>query len=138
GGGAFTKAIYEVVSTGLSDAKHKQLPVLELGDLTKSVQTKLEKDGMPLSKLYTSADLPGFPLVKNVAFQARTESFMPYHRETLKLMWNDGKPRTVTLSEINTRVGAGAYGNHSKLSLAPWALVEDGKNTRERRLTERG
>ena len=138
GGGAFTKAIYEVVSAGLSDAKHKQLPVLELSDLTKSVQTKLEKDGMPLSKLYTAADLPDFPLVKNVAFQARTESFMPYHRGTLGLMWNGGEPKTVTLSEISASVGHGAYGNHSKLSLAPWALVEDGKNRHERRLTELG
>ena len=138
GGGAFTKAIYEVVSSGLSDAKHKQLPVLELGDLTKSVQTKLEKDGMPLSKLYTSADLPDFPLVKNVAFQVRAESFMPYHRETLELMWHGGKPKTITLLEISANVIHGAYGNHSKLSLAPWALVEDGTNRRDRRLTQRG
>jgi hypothetical protein len=53
-------------------------------------------------------------------------------------MWNGGKPKTLTLLEVSAKVGHGAYGNHSKLSLAPWALVENGKNKRERRLTERG
>jgi hypothetical protein len=137
-GGAFTKAIYEVVSEGLADPHHKQLWALELHDLTKSVQTKLENIGMPLSKLYTSDDLPNFLLVRNLAYRVRSESFMSYHTETLELMWNGGKPESVLLSDINQKIGAGAYGNHSKLSLAPWNLAEGGKNSHERRLTQRG
>lgn len=137
-GGAFTRALCEVASSGLDDKLHKAKPLLELADLSGPVQQRLMKDGFPLSKLYLGPDLPSFALVRNAAYQARTESLMGYHGDILRYLWNDGDPREVSLTQILKSLGQSAYGNHSKLSLAPWRLVEDGKNSKHRRLTERG
>jgi len=137
-GGAFTKAVHSVASKGLGDDGHRGKAFLELVDLSAPVQQRLTKEGFPLSKLYLGPDLPAFPLVRNVAHQARTETLMSYHRETLALLWNKGSPREVSLTDILSRLGQSAYGNHSKLSLGPWNLVEDGHNTKHRQLTARG
>lgn len=138
GGGAFTKALFEVAKAGLADEGHRQLPFLQLKDLSGPVQRRLTTEGFPLSKLYLGPDLPDFPLIRNVAHQARTETLMAYHRDTLELLWNDGKEQTVSLTDILKTLGQSAYGNHSKLSYGPWGLVEDHGDTKHRRLTPRG
>lgn len=138
GGGAFTRALYDVASTGLGDASHRQEPRLQLKDLSGPVQKRLTKEGSPLPKLYLGPDLPQFPLVRNVAYQTRTEKLMAYHRDILNLLWDSGKDREVSIKTIDKKLGKSAYGNHSKLSLEPWFLVEDGKNSKYRRLTDRG
>ena len=138
GGGAFTKAFHETAKTGLADDPYRQKSVLQLKDFSAPIQRRLTQAGFPLPKLYLGPDLPDFPLVRNVGYQPRTESLMGYHRQTLEFMWNSGGDRTVTLTEILNTLGQSAYGNHSKLSLAPWALVEDGDDTKHRRLTARG
>ncbi len=137
-GGAFTKALYEIAAAGLADDAHRQKRFLQLSDFSRPIQDRLTTGGFPLPKLYLGPDLPDFPLVRNVGFQARTETLMGYHRQTLDLLWNGGKDRTASLTEILRQLGQSAYGNHSKLSLAPWQLVEDGDDTKHRRLTDRG
>ncbi len=137
-GGAFTKALLEVASAGLADKAHRQQPALKLADLSGPIQAELTRSGLPLSKLYLGPDLPEFPLVRNVAYQPRSEEIMGYHLRTLELLWNDGEPRVVTLTEIREVCGVSAYGNHSKLSLPPWNLAEDAGSSKVRQLTERG
>jgi site-specific DNA-methyltransferase (adenine-specific) len=137
-GGAFTRALYEVAATGLNDETYRRKQYLQLKDFSRPVQQRLTLAGFPLPKLYLGPDLPDFPLVRNVGFQPRTETLMGYHRRTLELLWNNGQERSVTLTQILNRLGQSAYGNHSKLSLAPWLLVEDGEDTKHRRLTGRG
>ena len=137
-GGAFTSALHEVASAGLSDEKHKKLAFLDISDLSAPVQEKLTLLGWPLSKLYVAPDLPQFDLIRNVSYKPRTEKLHWYHKDTLDLMWNEGTPRSVSLKNIRDDCGQSAYGNHSKLSLKPWRLVEDDGNSNHRRLTARG
>jgi hypothetical protein len=73
-----------------------------------------------------------------VTSDIRTERFSPYLKRIIQHLWNDGDPREASISEFLEHIGAGAYGNHSKLCLAPWRLVEKGEASSVRRLTERG
>lgn len=57
--------------------------------------------------------------------------------ECLRALWNSGEPLVLQISEIR-ELGWGIYGNHNKLRLEPWALVEVGEAPKARRLTERG
>ena len=68
----------------------------------------------------------------------RSEKFQPYMKRLISYLWNNGDPQEATRAEINREVGAGAYGNHNKLTYEPWGLVENGKSPRSRRLTARG
>jgi hypothetical protein len=56
----------------------------------------------------------------------------------MELIASRGKDGAVSLQDILSKFGTSAYGNHSKLSLAPWDLVEDAENGKHRRLTARG
>lgn len=136
-GGPFTRALYEVVLNGLADKDHLRKPFLQLQDLSGPIQRKLTTDNGPLPKLYVGPDFPEFPLVRNIGYKPLTETLMTYHKKTLDLMWDNGTPRTVTIEQIDD-LGKSAYGNHSKLSLAPWLLVEDDGDRKHRRLTLRG
>jgi hypothetical protein len=137
-GGAFTSALHQIASAGLSDDKHKQLPFLTIRDLSAPVQEKLTLLGWPLSKLYTAPDLPQFDLIRNVKYKPKKERLHWYHKDTLDLMWNKVAPKTVSIKNIRDDCGQSAYGNHSKLSMKPWRLVEDDGNSNYRRLTARG
>ena len=73
-----------------------------------------------------------------VTAEVRTERFSPYLKRIIQYLWNEGNPREATISEFLEYIGAGAYGNHSKLTLTPWNLVEKGMASSSRKLTERG
>ena len=62
--------------------------------------------------------------VKSVTQALRSERFSPYLRKIVELLWNEGDPIGASPSDILQNIGAGAYGNHSKLSLPSWGLVE--------------
>ncbi|MBM7846194.1 hypothetical protein [Herpetosiphon giganteus] len=68
----------------------------------------------------------------------RKETFASYYKDLLLYLWNNGTPRTIIKSQIYQLVGASAYGNHNKLSLAPWALVENCDRNKARCLNQRG
>ena len=135
-GGAFTKALQIVAKQGMS-GKNKRTDFLTLIDLSSPIQERLSKDGMPLSRLHVGPGLPSIPLVRNTAFEARTERFGRELRDAVKYM-HDAHPKEVSISDFADNVSKAAYGNHSKLSLSPWALAKDGSNARKRLLTERG
>jgi len=59
-------------------------------------------------------------------------------RRIVELLWNLSNPVEKTKAEIGIQIGQGAYANHSKLSLPPWGLVEDGNGPKTRRLTSKG
>ncbi|MDO8530617.1 MAG: caspase family protein [Dehalococcoidia bacterium] len=136
-GGAFTKALFDAGQAGLADKAHRRQKFLEVKDLSQSVQARLTREGFPLPKSWFGDDLPSFPLVRNVAFQPRIETLMPHHGQTLDLLWNNGNPRTVTITDIRENCGQSAYGNHRKLSWG-WNLVENAGDSKHRRLTELG
>jgi hypothetical protein len=137
-GGAFTQALYQILTSGFSDDEGRRYPVITLAQLAAPLQEELSRMGVPLSRCYVGRDFPILPIVKNANFEPQSESFAPYMRKIVELLWQDGKPREAELSEFSTKIGQGAYANHSKLSLAPWALLEDAGTNKVRRLTSKG
>lgn len=137
-GGAFTKAIYKIVNQGLSTNDQRHWPFLTLKNISLPLQEQLTQEGYALSKCYFGPDLPDIPVAKNSRFSPRSEYFAPYMRQIIEHIWNDGKPRTTTIADLRNLVGAGAYGNHSKLSYKPWALLENGNRRGTRKLTDKG
>jgi hypothetical protein len=137
-GGGFTQAFCAVIGEGLSADKQRFWPFLTLRAITQPLQARLTHEGLPLPKLYLGPDLPDIPIGKNALYKPLTEHFSPYMRGILEYIWNSGSPKEAHHEDLRNRVGPGAYGNHSKLSLPPWALVEDGVRKRTRRLTAKG
>ena len=137
-GGVFTQSLHRVVLAGLSDEVGRHMPFLTLSDVSSPLQHRLALDGYPLSRCYVGPDLPRVAVARNVEFRPDAERLVPYMIAIVACLWNDGQPREVTIQELITCVGIGAYANHSKLSLPPWGLLEDGVNNSTRRLTPRG
>ncbi len=138
-GGEFTKTLLAVAQKGLSDEPNRRKSQLRLSELSRPIQDELERNGTPLSKFYLGPDLPDVPIVRNVAFQPRAEKFATYLRDIVVHAWNKGKPREITIAEIDKKLGKSAYGNHNKLRyVAPWALMENGAQAKSRKLTQRG
>lgn len=137
-GGVFTKALYSIVSEGLSDRQQRHWPFITLRGLSSPLQERLAQEGSSLPKCYIGPDLPEIPIARNVSFKPQSEYFSPQMRKVVEHLWNKGAPREATGSELGKIAGAGAYGNHSKLSLPPWNLLEGGQSKRSRRLTRRG
>ncbi len=71
---------------------------------------------------------------ENLQLAIREEKFSRYYIKILLLMWNEGDIKGVTRDDIAS-ISPGGYGNHSKLSLPPWDLVEGDKI---RTLTQKG
>ena len=126
-GGAFTKAFHSVVSEGLSDGQQRHWPFITIKGLASPLQERLALAGSPLSRCYVGPDLPEIPIASNIKYRPNSEYFAPYMKRTIEYIWNAGSPREVTVSEIRNDLGPGAYANHSKLSLPPWNLLEDGE-----------
>ncbi len=137
-GGAFTQALYSIISNGLSGPAGRRYPIITLAQLAAPLQEELTHMGVPLSRCYVGRDFPILAVAKNVTYKAQSESFTPYMKQIVQHLWQNGKPRQAELSEIRTVIGPGAYANHSKLSLPPWDLLEDAGSNRVRRLTSRG
>jgi hypothetical protein len=137
-GGAFTQALYSILSNGLSDSSGRRYPIIALAQLAVPLQEELSRMGVPLSRCYVGRDFPLLPIAKNVAYSSKPESFAPYMKQIVLLLWQEGNPREASLSEFRDHIGPGAYGNHSKLSLPPWDLLEDAGSNRIRRLTSKG
>ncbi len=137
-GGVFTRALCEVARQGRSDKEGKRWPFITLEDLAGPLRETLTKKGHPLSRCHIGPDLPRVPIVRNSAYRALSIRFSPYMRKTIDLLFKRGKPYEATIADIRDTAGPGPYGNHRKLSLKPWRLVEDGSSIKSRKLTERG
>ena len=137
-GGVFTQSLQRVVMAGLNGDVGRHMPFLTISDVSAPMQHRLAVDGYPLSRCYIGPDLPMVAVARNVEFRPDAERLVPYMIATIAYLWNEGQPREVTIQELIGGVGTGAYANHSKLSLPPWGLLEDGANNSTRRLTSRG
>lgn len=135
-GGFFTREIHRLIMNGLGDKKGRHLPFITLESLSAPLQKELSISGKPLSKCYIAPDLPSVPISKNIKFKPDRERFAPYFKKIIQLAWNKGKPRNINRDLLLQKIGRGAYANHSKLSRAPWQLMEDTKKNIT--LTDRG
>lgn len=137
-GGAFTQALYSITMSGLPGAAGSRSTFITINELAGPLQEELSTLGVPLSRCYVGRDFPILPIAKNSTFQPQAERFSPYMKQIIELLWNGGSPRTANISKFSSKIGQGAYANHSKLSRAPWALVEDAGSNQVRQLTTRG
>lgn len=81
--------------------------------------------------------MPDFSISKNIHYRPLEYRLQPHLVAVLFALWNNGDPRELRPGEIADATGLkGAYGNHRKLSFAPWDLVESVAN--RRRLNARG
>lgn len=142
-GGLFSQGIFEISKNGTDDLS-SLIGLKELfGPLKLFVESNAD-DSSP--RLYYGETLMDIPLIKNVNFHSlkkspnleQSYSFAGHLKSIIVAMWNNGNPRELRKSEILIFCGLGAYGNHSKLSLEPWQLVENRPASSKRRLTEKG
>lgn len=138
-GGMFSKLIFDIMSKGIISAKKKREHFLNLRDIyekTQSIKGNLPFSAIP--QLFLGDTLPEIPIAKNIGYSPLEYKFTPYLKEILLALWNNGEERELKTGEILDIVGRGAYGNHSKLSLNGWKLVDNNPITKKRRLTDRG
>ena len=134
----FTIRLHEAIQNGIGGPYYKNKPLLTLSDIAMPLKESLSRDGYPLSRLFLGSQLPQIGISKNTKYKLERENFTPYMKEIVELIWNSGISREVKISEFLDNIGTGAYANHSKLSLPPWALLQDGRSKSHRVLTERG
>lgn len=136
-GGRFTQALNTILINGLEEDPDRHFPFINLVQIASPLQKELTKIGSPLSKCYVGSDLPHVAISKNVSFKPDTITLSPYMVNIIDFLWNDRDPITATRADLTKNVGPGAYGNHSKLSLPPWNLLEDAKEKGYRQLTKK-
>ncbi|MDO9545574.1 MAG: caspase family protein [Pelolinea sp.] len=137
-GGLFTIRLHEAAENGMSGNFYKNKPLLTLNDIAIPLVESLSRDGYPLSRLFFGPQLPQIGISKNIQYQLEFEYFPPMYRQIIELIWNNGEPTEMHIEELGRRIGRGAYSNHSKLSLPPWGLLQDGQSRSHGILTERG
>ena len=137
-GGLFSHYLHQVAFEGLPiSVRNKSL--LTLRDIFPRLQEKiLNYSGDIVPRLYLGPTLPEFPFVLNTQFSLRQYTLSNSYLRILEELWNEGEDRELSPEQILSLCGKGAYGNHNKLSFAPWNLVETIPGSRRRRLTERG
>lgn len=138
-GGLFSMGIFEISSNGI--VIDNQAPYLiGLHQLFRPLTIFMEQnadDSTP--RLYLGDTLLEFPLVKNIKYSPQSYAFVGHLKLIIDALWNKGKPKELRAREILDICGKGSYGNHSKLSLDPWQLVENSpESITKRRLTKKG
>jgi len=89
-------------------------------------------------RMFLGLTLPKFPLSLNSKYKIESILLSPFYVSILEALWNNGKERHLSPNEIDKICGKGAYGNHTKLALDPWQLVESIPNSKKHKLTKRG
>jgi len=138
----FTNYLYDVASEGIRGTKLKpSRPYLGLKDIFPQLDARIAGyTGAYSPRLYLSPSLPEFPFSRNPKYRPNTYSFSNQDACIIRKLWSDGKNREILVGDFAELCGKGAYGNHKKMSLAPWQLVETvpGSYPKKRRLTARG
>jgi len=135
-GGVFSRCLFDVISNGIQGLNSNLVSLKDVFQpLNRLIETEI-RDAKP--RLFLGDTLLDFPLARNILFTPQSYSFVGHLLCIIKSLWNNGNERELTPSEIHDICGKGAYGNHQKLSLEPWMLVENVPNSRNRRLTQRG
>jgi len=137
-GGIFTQGLYQVFTSGLEDKDGKRAPYIDIKNVSPRIISHFTHEGIPLPHITIGENMPNIPLVKNITHSPLQVKFTSYFRPIIELLWNQGNPQKMQLSELLAAIGPGAYANHSKLALPPWALVQDAENSREIKLTRKG
>ena len=137
-GGVFTIRLHETIQNGIKTGVYRNKPLLNITDITNPLTESLSKDGYVLPRIFFGPQVPQIAICKNTGYQPETESFPPSYRKIIEHIWNSGNPKEILIDELGNKLGRGVYSNHSKLSLQPWGLLEDGQTEKYRKLTERG
>lgn len=136
-GGLFSRGIFEISNQGIIE---KQTPhLIGLRQIYRPLAEFIERETDDSSpRLYLGETLLEFPLVKNVKYSPQSYAFVGHLKAVIEALWNNGNPIELRAREILKLCGQGSYGNHNKLSLEPWKLVEDSPQSAKRRLTQKG
>lgn len=138
-GGFFTNALFEAAIDELEDRTKEFVGLSDIGSL---VMRKTEEEGNALPLVFVGSAFPKIPITRNPSYkQSKTATegrirFEPYMAKLINFLWNNKQPKSASLREIQKSVGAGAYGNHRKLSYEPWKLLAGPSSGRF--LTDRG
>ena len=140
--GVFCHYLFNVANDGILGTKLKpSRPSLGLRDIYPNLDARISSySGSFSPRIYLGPTLPDFPFVKNTKYRPNAFSFSKQSGCIVLALWDNGNCQELTIGEIGEICGPGAYGNHRKLSLGPWQLLEDVPNTnpQQRRLTEAG
>jgi hypothetical protein len=135
-GGIFSTNLIKISTEGIFPKDKYYLSLLDFfQELIHDVYNS-SYDAFP--RLFIGATLPVFPICKNPSYSPQTYALVKHLVDVLLALWNGGENRYLTPKEIDEICGKGAYGNHNKLSLSPWSLVEDVPNSKKRTLSKRG
>jgi len=136
-GGIFSNQLTNIIAEGL-DKTELYEPTLTLHDVFNKLGEKVLSNNIDtVPRMFLGSTLPKFPIALNAKYKIKRLSLSPFYVSILDALWNNGKERFLSPDEISA-LGKGAYGNHSKLTLEPWQLVEGIPNTKKHRLTKRG
>ncbi|MBN2501478.1 MAG: caspase family protein [Anaerolineales bacterium] len=138
-GGVFSQHLFTIALDGLPREEWNN-PLLSLQAIFSRLNRKILGEAYEeRPRLFMGPTLPNFPFVINTQFSLRSYSLTNILVNVLRVLWNNGNERELDPDEIleftNNR---SSYGNHNKLSLSPWKLVETIPNSRTRKLTQRG
>lgn len=136
-GGFFSSNIADLVRQGVNnrDVASKYVTITSLyGPLRARAEVSAIS---PIPMLFLGSTLPEFSIAKNVHYRHLEYRLHPHLIAALRVLWNDGNPRSLKPKEIDNLSGyKGAYGNHNKLSFHSWDLVATVNGRRQ--LTQRG
>jgi hypothetical protein len=137
-GGFFSYSLAQIANDGIENVDRRS-PVVYLEQIYHQLRYLAEQNSYsPIPMLFLGPTLPTFSIFKNVFYHPLEYRLQPHLVAVLRVLWNDGNPQTLRPAQIADRTGIkGSYGNHNKLSYAPWNLAETVLGY-QRRLTERG
>jgi len=137
-GGIFSNQLASVLTDGL-DKDELYEPILTLHDVFNKLGEKVLSSNVDtVPRMFLGLTLPRFPLSLNSKYKIESILLSPFYISILKALWNNGKEKHLSPNEIDKICGKGAYGNHTKLALDPWQLVESIPNSKKHKLTKRG
>jgi hypothetical protein len=136
-GGIFSKSLTTLGEKGINNKRNNYLLTIKdiFPELEDYVTNQIENSS---PKCLLGQTLPDIPLILNPLYKATEISLSQSYINIIIQLWNNGENRVLSPSEILKLCGRGAYGNHNKLSLKPWRLLENVGKTNKRRLTPRG
>lgn len=123
-GGFFSRNIAQITQKG--DKKNSKKPFLTINDIYQIfIQNNLANYRLDVEpRLYFGYGVTDFPLIKNSSYKPISERVNNYQLKILEFLWNRGNPIHISNSELDEKLGKGAYANYSKLSYSPWGLIK--------------